>query len=351
MNLRTYLIEEIGCLDNEYLTEYINLITTYTLAAGYSEQHHIIPVAYYFKKYGCKSKCEAKRKYADKDPQNGLVQLLYKDHIKAHWLLYNCTTGYLKQANAKAYKRMLNEKYTYKFEHRLTDEEYAELQYQMDQIVQSEDTAYWSAKDTKWLVENFRNYSYAECGKYLNKTALALQHKIFALGLTKYKMWTEDEVEWLKTNILIYSAKECGEYLNRPVCNVQSKLSELGLTNLKPKANSVKKEKQEKKERQEKTIIKKEKSTKVKLTEEERLERRRTKYKEYSQTAEYKQKRKEKYEANKEKLKQYAREYYAKQDAELRRQKRHEYYLRKKNDPQYQETKKRYRESHRKNKN
>lgn len=84
MNLRTYLIEEIGCLDNEYLTEYINLITTYTLATGYSEQHHIIPVAYYFKKYGCKSKCEAKRKYADKDPQNGLVQLLYKDHIKAH---------------------------------------------------------------------------------------------------------------------------------------------------------------------------------------------------------------------------------------------------------------------------
>lgn len=334
MNLRTYLIEEIGCLDNEYLTEYINLITTYTLATGYSEQHHIIPVAYYFKKYGCKSKCEAKRKYADKDPQNGLVQLLYKDHIKAHWLLYNCTTGYLKQANAKAYKRMLNEKYTYKFEHRLTDEEYAELQYQMDQIVQSEDTAYWSAKDTKWLVENFRNYSYAECGKHLNKTAHAVQHKIYVLGLTKYKMWTEDEVEWLKANILIYSAKECGKYLNRPVCNVQSKLKKLGLTNLKPKAKGIKKEK----------------STKVKLTEEERLERRRTKYKEYSQTEEYKQKRKEEYEANKEKLKQYAREHYAKQDAELRRQKRHEYYLRKKNDPQYQETKKRYRESHRKNK-
>ena len=119
------------------------------------------------------------------------------------------------------------------------------------------------------------------------------------------------------------------------MCNIQSKLTKLGLTNLKPKAKGVKKEK----------------STKVKLTEEERLERRRTKYKEYSQTAEYKQKRKEKYEANKEKLKQYAREYYAKQDAELRRQKRHEYYLRKKNDPQYQETRKKYRESHRKNKN
>ena len=239
MNLRTYLIEEIGCLDNEYLTEYINLITTYTLAAGYSEQHHIIPVAYYFKKYSCKSKCEAKRKYADKDSQNGLIQLLYKDHVKAHWLLYNCTTGYLKQANAKAYKRMLNEKYTYKFEHRLTDKEYAELQYQIDQIVQSEDTAYWSAKDTQWLVENFRNYSYAECGKYLNKTAHAVQHKIYMLGLTKYKMWTEDEVEWLKTNILIYSVKECGKYLNRPVCNIQSKLTKLGLTNLKPNSLNI----------------------------------------------------------------------------------------------------------------
>lgn len=333
MNLRTYLIEEIGCLDNEYLTEYINLITTYTLVAGYSEQHHMIPIAYYFKKYNCKSKWEAKRKYADKDPQNRLVQLLYKDHIKAHWLLYNCTTGYLKQANAKAYKRMLNEKYTYKFEHRLTDKEYAELQYQMDQIVQSEDTIYWSSKDTNWLIENFRNYSYTECGKYLNKTALAVQHKIHVLGLTKYKIWTEDEVEWLKTNILICSVKECSEYLNRPVCNVQSKLSELGLTKRKSKTKVVKKDK------------------KVKLTEEECLERRRAKYKEYSQTAKYKQKRKEEYEANKEKLKQYAKEYYAKQDAELRRQKRHEYYLRKKNDPQYQETRKKYRESRRKSKN
>ena len=335
MNLRTYLIEEIGYLDNEYLTEYINLITTYTLAAGYSEQHHMIPIAYYFKKYNCKSKWEAKRKYADKDPQNRLVQLLYKDHIKAHWLLYNCTTGYLKQANAKAYKRMLNEKYTYKFEHRLTDEEYAELQYQMDQIVQSEDTIYWSAKDINWLIENFRNYSYTECGKYLNKTALAVQHKIHVLGLTKYRMWTEDEVEWLKTNILIYSVKECSEYLNRPVCNVQSKLSELGLTKLKSKTK----------------VVKKDKVAKVKLTEEECLERRRAKYKEYSQTAKYKQKRKEEYEASKEKLKQYAKEYYAKQDAELRRQKRHEYYLRKKNDPQYQETRKKYRESRRKSKN
>ena len=335
MNLRTYLIEEIGYLDNEYLTEYINLITTSTLTDGYSEQHHMIPIAYYFKKYNCKSKWEAKRKYADKDPQNRLVQLLYKDHITAHWLLYNCSSGYLKHANAKAYKRMSNEKYTYKFEHRLTDEEYTELQYQMDQIVQSEDTAYWSANDTNWLVENFRNYSYTECGKYLNKTALAVQHKIHALGLTKYKTWTEDEVEWLKTNILICSVKECSEYLNRPVCNVQSKLSELGLTKLKSKTK----------------VVKKEKLTKVKLTEEEQLERRRAKYKEYSQTVEYKQKRKEEYETNKEKLKQYAKEYYAKQDAELRRQKRHEYYLRKKNDSQYQETRKRYRESRRKNKN
>ena len=295
----------------------------------------MIPIAYYFKKYNCKSKWEAKRKYADKDSQNSLVQLLYKDHIKAHWLLYNCTTGYLKQANAKAYKRMLNEKYTYKFEHRLTDKEYTELQCQMDQIVQSEDTAYWSSKDTNWLVENFRNYSYTECGKYLNKTSLAVQHKIHALGLTKYKTWTEDEVEWLKTNILIGSVKECSKYLNRPVCNVQSKLSELGLTKLKSKTK----------------VVKKEKSTKVKLTEEEQLERRRVKYKEYSQTVEYKQKRKEEYETNKEKLKQYAKEYYAKQDAELRRQKRHEYYLRKKNDPQYQETRKKYRESRRKSKN
>jgi hypothetical protein len=57
-------------------------------------------------------------------------------------LLYNCTTGYLKQANAKAYKRMLSEKYRYKFNQNLTANEYDEIQDHMNTIIISEDTAY-----------------------------------------------------------------------------------------------------------------------------------------------------------------------------------------------------------------
>lgn len=250
MELKNYLIE-LGFIDNNYLDEYIDLILNYKLTDGYSEVHHTIPIAYYYKKYNCKTKWEAKRKYADRDSNNLLVKLLYKDHLKAHWLLYNCTTGYLKQANAKAYKRMLSEKYKYKFNQNLTADEYDEIQDHMNTILISEDTAYWSAEDVKWLLDNYKTKSYTECGRYLNKTARAVQHKIFALGLTKYNVWTEDEINWLKENINNKTRKECADHLNRTVDVINSKASELSLIpNREEYLNKIRKPKKEKKPKQ-----------------------------------------------------------------------------------------------------
>ena len=171
MNLKTYLLTEVGCIDNEYLDQYLILLQTAAITeitTQYCELHHVIPVAYYYYKYDCKNKTTAKRKYADKDINNKVVNLLYKDHCKAHWLLFHCTTGKLKAASANAFCRMLNISYRHKFETTITEAEYAELQAQRDYVKQHADTKYWAAEQVEWLIENFERYSYKECGEVLN---------------------------------------------------------------------------------------------------------------------------------------------------------------------------------------
>ena len=69
-------------IDNNYLTDYINLVLNPTSASNYTENHHVIQVAYYKHLYNCNR--ERAEKYADADPNNFIVQLNYKDHCKAH---------------------------------------------------------------------------------------------------------------------------------------------------------------------------------------------------------------------------------------------------------------------------
>ena len=51
MNLKTYLLTEVGCIDNEYLDQYLILLQTAAITeitTQYCELHHVIPVAYYY---------------------------------------------------------------------------------------------------------------------------------------------------------------------------------------------------------------------------------------------------------------------------------------------------------------
>lgn len=311
MNLKTYLLTEIGCIENEYLDQYLELLQTAAITGSstqYCELHHAVPVAYYYHKYACNNKSTAKRKYADKDVNNKIVKLLYKDHCKAHWLLFHCTTGKLKAASANAFCRMLNISYRQKFETTITEAEYAELQAQRDYIKQQADTKYWTAEQVEWLIDNFEHYSYEECGKVLNKTVLSVQYKVSALGLCKMRRWTESELTYLIAHGATATDKELAEVLNRAPATIASKREALGIKKILPEKKNIKN-------------IKKE--PRVKLTKEESLARRRAEYEARKNTAEFKAKRKEEYQRSKEKQKQYARAYHEQHKSDLAyRQKR-----------------------------
>lgn len=61
-------------VDNEYLTEYLDLVNnSISSPENYCEAHHIIPACFYPARF-----------IANQDPNQEIVNLVYKDHIKAH---------------------------------------------------------------------------------------------------------------------------------------------------------------------------------------------------------------------------------------------------------------------------
>jgi hypothetical protein len=91
-----------GFVDNEYLDKYINLILmnlNTKKQVHQTQAHHIIPRAYY--KYN-------RLKINNLD--NNLINLLYKDHILAHYYLALCTVDKLQKCNMIAFTMMTNYK-------------------------------------------------------------------------------------------------------------------------------------------------------------------------------------------------------------------------------------------------
>lgn len=132
-------------ISNKYLDEYLKLIEMPFSFSGYYEEHHVIPVSVYKYRYKCKDRKTAERDFADKDANNYKIKLLFKDHIKAHWLLYNCTVGPVKVANGRAFLRM-----TAKLKldpAQLIDEAALNYIQQLKDELTNSDSNYWSEKD------------------------------------------------------------------------------------------------------------------------------------------------------------------------------------------------------------
>ena len=179
-------------LDNEYLDEYINLVLSNNITVGYTEKHHILQ-RNYFKKSGLP---------VDNSPDN-LITLSYCDHCKAHWLLYFCTTGYLKKANEASIRyivemyKVLTGKDRNKFE--FNDSDFQLLQSYMTSIVNDENSRYWTEAEVDYLKKNYCGYGTGpKCAKYLNKPIKLVNEKARLLGLSNNcPDWTETEIEIL----------------------------------------------------------------------------------------------------------------------------------------------------------
>ena len=132
--MKEKLLKSGWFINNEYLDQYLDLVLNkekeYTC---YTEYHHINQRKYYKL---CNLPVD--------NSKNNLVLLSFADHVKAHWLLYNCTTGKLKAANRNAFISMITFKADSLLVRGLTDEEYQQLQQYHDQCINDQDTKYWS---------------------------------------------------------------------------------------------------------------------------------------------------------------------------------------------------------------
>lgn len=166
-------------VNNSYLEQYIELVSTSNTTPGYQELHHII----------CKSFSKALNEPVDNSPDN-LVSLLFKDHCKAHWLLYKCTTGDMQIAMANAFISMVALKKLSKdtlLAIGLTIQDYDELQLKIEHLKQDSNLHYWKAEEDEFLIENYAANGQRYCAEKLNRTLKAVSSRASDLGLIMNK--------------------------------------------------------------------------------------------------------------------------------------------------------------------
>jgi len=96
LDIKDFLLENNICIENSYLDKYIQLINcnlNRTYQKGKTQSHHIIP-RYYYKSVGKKLD----------NTRSNRVNLLYKDHVLAHYYLFLCSpdNSLYKKGNACA---------------------------------------------------------------------------------------------------------------------------------------------------------------------------------------------------------------------------------------------------------
>lgn len=123
-------------IDNIYLDFYLDIINNNLnreKEKDRTNKHHFIPICYYKSlinddNLSKKEKDKLAIIKANSDPNNFLVNLLYKDHILVHYYLCLCTEDNLKYRLANAFFRLTNRKWKYtEFNPEIDLEKYQEL--------------------------------------------------------------------------------------------------------------------------------------------------------------------------------------------------------------------------------
>jgi len=226
--LKQLLVNTYDFIDNNYLDEYIKLVTEKQTFSNYTEKHHIIPVNWYKLKFNCQSRREAER-YAKDDKNNILVELLFKDHCKAHYLLYFCTMNEIKYGNAIAYLQMINVEATRDTKKDLpilTAAEYNKLQKDFEQIKNDPDSKFLSDTELQFIKENVQKLGTTKCAEILQRPAGVIIHTAVSnnwmLSGKCQVYWTDTQKQWLKENITKYSRQECAKFLGKTEASVHA---------------------------------------------------------------------------------------------------------------------------------
>ena len=207
-------------IDNEYLKQYFDLMNSHDCTnVIYTERHHIIQRKYF----------ELCNLPIDNSKTN-LVQLSFADHVKAHWLLYNCTTGKLKSANRNAFISMVTFNTDSLLKRGLTESEYMSLQQYHDKCISEQDNEYWSQEEDDYLAKHYLE-PVATISVNLGRTKLAVAARLSRLGLVNVKRskFTEAELKFIKANYAEKGRFWVAEQLGRTPGAIQSKANELGL--------------------------------------------------------------------------------------------------------------------------
>ena len=214
--LKKKLLDTGYFIDNSYLTEYLQLVSTGSKAT-YLERHHILPRAYY-------NITEQEIDNSD----NNLVSLSFADHCKAHWLLYYCTIGRVQYAMQTAFVIMVNGLSKHIKEY--TEADFVELQ-EMKNLILEDSTTFWSAEEDDFLKQSFLEFTDTELADKLNRTEIAIRARRTFLGLQRVKMsdFTDEEVAYIKANYYQKELKEIANALNRSIGSIATKCHNLGL--------------------------------------------------------------------------------------------------------------------------
>lgn len=223
--LKIKLLNTHYFIDNNYLDEYVDLIITNISSSsqGYSEKHHILQKQYF----------RLTNTPIDNSDSN-LVLLLYKDHCKAHWLLYYCTIGHLKRANAASVNYILkvynNLHKTLKTKEEISDKIFNELQFYYDNIRNDESSKYYTDYEITFIKDNYSKHGADYCAKQLNRSLASIRNEVYTLGLLREWTWTDEMNNLLYNQYKNVGGKVCAKKLNLPLKAIYKQAKKLGLS-------------------------------------------------------------------------------------------------------------------------
>jgi len=88
----------------------------------------------------------------------------------------------------------------------------------------------WTSEEKYALKQCYLDYDNESLAAMFKRSKLAINSKLYSMGLTKYRVWSDDEVNQLKRHYSTTKVSELCKILNRSRSQIYSKAYGLKLT-------------------------------------------------------------------------------------------------------------------------